>query len=127
METPLFSQGKIKIFGKYEKGYEAVKDGFVQNFVSGQELNASICVYVKEKCVVDMYGTSIDDISYNATRIQVFYFLASFNSYYIPNRIIHIYFNFNDNNFYPKFIPCECKFYIEQKQWLKTLFLCDFA
>ena len=84
METPLFSQGKIKIFGKYEKGYEAVKDGFIQNFVSGQELNASICVYVKEKCVVDMYGTSIDDISYNATRIQVFHFLTSLNTYYAP-------------------------------------------
>ena len=81
MEIPLFSQGKIKIFGKYEKGYEAVKDGFIQNFLSGQELNASICVYVKEKCVVDMYGTSIDDTSYNATRIQVFYILTSFNSY----------------------------------------------
>ena len=71
METPLFSEGNVQIFGNYEKGYESVKDAFVQNFISGQEINASLCVYAKQKCVIDMYGTSVKDTSYNSKCLQV--------------------------------------------------------
>ena len=71
MESPLFCEGNIQIYGKCEQEYEPVKDAFIQNFVSGQELNASICVYVKEKCVIDLYGTSNKDSSYNSKSLQV--------------------------------------------------------
>ena len=71
METPLFCEGNIQIYGNCEKGYEPVKDAFIQNFVSGQELNASLCVYVKENCVIDLYGTSNKDTTYNAECLQV--------------------------------------------------------
>ena len=71
METPLFSEGNVQIFGNCEKGYESVKDDFVQNFISGQEINASICVYVNQKCVIDMYGTSSKDRSYTSECLQV--------------------------------------------------------
>ena len=77
MNVLLFSEGKIQIYGNCEKGYEPVKDAFIQNFVSGQELNASICIYVKQKCVVDLHGTSIDDHSYTPDCLQVRYFLES--------------------------------------------------
>ena len=73
MEAPIYSEGNIQIFGSCENGYEPVKDAFIQNFVSGQEINSSICVYVKEKCVIDMYGTSIKDTSYNSECLQVIY------------------------------------------------------
>ena len=71
MEAPFFSEGNIQIYGNCENGYEPVKDAFTQNFVSGQEINSSICVYVKGKCVIDMYGTSIKDTSYNSECLQV--------------------------------------------------------
>ena len=71
MENPLFTEGNIQIYGNYEKEYEPVKDAFVQNFISGQEINASICVYVKQKCVIDMYGTSTKDTTYNSNCLQV--------------------------------------------------------
>ena len=74
MNVLLFSEGKTQIYGNCRKGYEPVKDAFIQNFVSGQELNASICIYVKQKCVVDLHGTSIDDHSYTADHLQVRYF-----------------------------------------------------
>ena len=71
MASPLFCEGNIQIYGNCEQEYEPVKDAFIQNFVSGQELNASICVYVKEKCVIDLYGTSNKDSSYNSKSLQV--------------------------------------------------------
>ena len=81
MASPLFCEGNIQIYGKCEQDYEPVKDAFIQNFVSGQELNASICVYVKEKCVIDLYGTSNKDSSYNSKSLQV----VALNN--IPRRI----------------------------------------
>ena len=75
MNVLLFSEGKTQIYGNCRKGYEPVKDAFIQNFVSGQELNASICIYVQQKCVVDLHGTSIDDHSYTPDSLQVSYFL----------------------------------------------------
>ena len=71
MEEPLYNVGKVKIYGNYEKEYEAVKDAFVQNFISGQEINSSICVYVKQKCVINMYGTSIENTNYKPDSLQV--------------------------------------------------------
>ena len=67
----LFSEGNVNIFGKCHEGYEPVKDAFVKNFMSGQEINASISVYVDQKCVIDMYGTATNDTSYNSNCLQV--------------------------------------------------------
>ena len=66
-----YEQGSIKVNGSCAMGYAAVKDAFVQNFISGQETNASICVYVNQKLVVDLYGTSIENTMYKPTSLQV--------------------------------------------------------
>ena len=71
MEDSVYNAGNVKIFGNCEKGYAAVKEAFVQNFVSGQEVNASLCVYVDQKCVIDLFGSAIGDNSYTRKCLQV--------------------------------------------------------
>ena len=71
MEDTLYNAGNVKVFGRCERGYTAVKEAFVQNFVSGQEANASLCVYVNQKCVIDLFGTAIGDIGYTRKSLQV--------------------------------------------------------
>ena len=39
----------------------------------GAEENVQLCVYVDEKCVVDLYGTAIGDQNYNADTVQTIY------------------------------------------------------
>ena len=39
----------------------------------GAEENVQLCVYVDEKCVVDLYGTAIGDKNYNAETVQTIY------------------------------------------------------
>ena len=75
MQDPIYNRGKVQIYGNCEKEYESVKDAFVKNFISGQEVNSSICVYVKQKCVIDMYGTSIEDANYKPNSLQVNQFI----------------------------------------------------
>ena len=38
--------------------------------LNGQEENAQLCIYVGDKCVVDLYGTAIGDFSYSSESIQ---------------------------------------------------------
>ena len=37
----------------------------------GIEENLQLCVYVDEKCVVDLYGTAVGDSTYNCDTISV--------------------------------------------------------
>jgi len=44
--------------GTCASGFEAVAAAFEQNFELGQERNAQLCVYYKNQCVVDMWGSA---------------------------------------------------------------------
>src|SRR4029079_1894468 len=44
------------IQGYVSKGFEAVRDAFLQNFLLRKELGAACCVYREGKKVVDLWG-----------------------------------------------------------------------
>ena len=75
MSESIYHSGLIRVHGRCDKGFEPVQNAFVQNFISGQETNASLCVYVDRKCVIDMYGTAIGDDVYKPDLLQVQTFL----------------------------------------------------
>ena len=63
----------IRIHGSVSPGYESVRDMFEENFKKGSEINAQLCVYVKERKVVDLWGTATNDESFNGdTLVNVF-------------------------------------------------------
>ena len=66
-ETP----NLIQINGYCAEGYQPLKELFVNNFHTGKENNAQLCIYVNDECVVDLYGTAIGDASYTQDSIQV--------------------------------------------------------
>ena len=39
--------------------------------VNGSDENFQLCVYVEGKCVIDLYGISDENSSYNANKTQV--------------------------------------------------------
>jgi len=51
----------VKVQGKVAPGYESVKKIFQENFDTGREENAQLCVYVGEEVVVDLWGSSSPD------------------------------------------------------------------
>ena len=61
----------IQLDGFCDKNYEPVKKHVEKMLHEGLEENLQLCVYVDEKCVVDLYGTAIGDSTYNAETIQV--------------------------------------------------------
>ena len=61
----------IQLDGFCDKNYEPVKKHVEKMLHEGLEENLQLCVYVDEKCVVDLYGTAIGDSNYNAETIQV--------------------------------------------------------
>ena len=62
-----------QINGYCEKGYQQLKERFADNFHSGKENNAQLCIYVNDECVVDLYGTAIGDTTYTQDTLQVRY------------------------------------------------------
>ena len=50
---------KVKLEGYCCKNYQPVKEHLQKMLNSGGEENVQLCVYVKDKCVVDLYGTAI--------------------------------------------------------------------
>ena len=64
---------KISVYGGVSSGYETVKNLFLDNFTKGKEMNAQLCVYVKGKMVIDLFGTGIGDKQFNpSTLINTF-------------------------------------------------------
>ena len=61
----------VHINGYCAKGFQPLKELFVDNFYSGKENNAQLCIYVNDECVVDLYGTAIGDTTYTQDTIQV--------------------------------------------------------
>lgn len=68
MENPqkeLQSKGMIfqpdyKIYGKVEPGFEPVLKEFESMFDQGLDKNSQLCVYYKDKCVIDIWGVTPD-------------------------------------------------------------------
>ena len=71
----------VNINGTCEKGFESVKDMFYQNFVIGNEDNAQLCIYVGNKCVVDLYGSATGDTNYGPDKLHVINKMKSNKSY----------------------------------------------
>ena len=61
---------KFALNGFCSENYEPVKAHFEKMLLNGQEENAQLCIYVGDKCVVDLYGTAIGDFSYSSESIQ---------------------------------------------------------
>ena len=57
--------------GHCDKNYEPVKKHVEKMLQDGIEENLQLCVYVDEKCVVDLYGTAVGDSTYNCDTISV--------------------------------------------------------
>ena len=51
----------MKIEGSVKPGFEAVKETFQHRMASLKEINAQLCIYVEEECVVDLWGSVTDD------------------------------------------------------------------
>src|SRR5258706_5373582 len=47
---------ELLIAGTCEPGFEGVREEFEQNFVSRREIGASVCVQVRGRTVVDLWG-----------------------------------------------------------------------
>ena len=41
----MFTKQEVQVQGTVEKGFEAVKEVFENNFKNGEELSAQVCVY----------------------------------------------------------------------------------
>ena len=63
----------ILLDGYCDKNYEPVKKHVEKMLKDGAEENLQLCVYVEEKCVVDLYGTAIGDKTYTADSIQTIF------------------------------------------------------
>ncbi|MFJ8354018.1 serine hydrolase domain-containing protein [Bacillus paramycoides] len=46
----------IHIDGFVKPGFEKVKDAFIENFTTREELGAACCIYFNGECVVDLWG-----------------------------------------------------------------------
>ncbi len=46
----------IHIDGFVKPGFEKVKDAFIENFTTREELGAACCIYYNGECVVDLWG-----------------------------------------------------------------------
>ena len=67
------SKDNFLINGFCDKKYEPVKEHLSKMLQDGAEENLQLCVYVDEKCVVDLYGTAVGDKFYNAETVQTIY------------------------------------------------------
>jgi len=63
----------MKIEGSVKPGFEEVKETFQSRMASLKEINAQLCIYVEEECVVDLWGSVTDDPSFGpVSLINVF-------------------------------------------------------
>ena len=61
----------LKIDGFCAKGFEPVKKIFCENFETGEEENAQLCVYVGHECVIDLCGSNNGDPNYGPDLLHV--------------------------------------------------------
>ena len=63
----------LTINGFCTKGFEPVKKIFCENFETGEEENAQLCIYVGQECVIDLYGSKNGDQNYGPDMLHVRY------------------------------------------------------
>ena len=62
---------KVRLDGFCDENYLPVKEHLENMLKNGAEENLQLCIYVEGKCVVDLYGTAVDDRTYTADSLQV--------------------------------------------------------
>ena len=62
---------KVHLGGFCDEKFLPVKKHLEKMLKSGAEENLQLCIYVGEKCVVDLYGTAIGDWTYTPETHQV--------------------------------------------------------
>jgi len=100
------SLGDILVQGTVSPGYETVKEMFEENFRQGREKNAQLCVYVKEKKVVDLWGSSTGDKSYNGdTLVNVFSSTKSITAIVVAKMVEKGFINYGSKigQYWPEF------------------------
>ena len=50
---------RLVVHGQVAPGYEPVRNLFTQNVTTLEEDNAQLCIYVRGKCVVDLWASKI--------------------------------------------------------------------
>ena len=58
-----------KIEGLCDPKYEKVKKQLEYMLTKGADENVQLCVYVEDKCVIDLYGTSNETYDENKTQV----------------------------------------------------------
>ena len=58
-----------KVVGFCDPKYEKVKKHLEYMLTKGFDENVQLCVYVEDKCVIDLYGTSNDTYDGNKTQV----------------------------------------------------------
>ena len=61
----------MKLEGHCDPGFERVKEQFMLHLEDGKDDNAQLCIYHKDKCVVDLWGSRLDDQSYGPDTLQI--------------------------------------------------------
>ena len=60
-----------KIEGSFDKKFEKVNSLFTRHFLTGEEENAQLCVYVGDDKVIDIWGKADPESAYNPESLQV--------------------------------------------------------
>ena len=78
----------MAVTGEVDPGYETVKAMFEENFRSGLDKNAQLCVYVNESKVIDLCGSSTGDPNFTAdTLVNVFSSIKSVSAIVIAKLV----------------------------------------
>ena len=62
---------KVHLGGFCDEKFIPVKQHLEKMLKSGAEENLQLCIYVGDKCVVDLYGTAVGDWTYTPETHQV--------------------------------------------------------
>ena len=62
-------KGEVFVEGTVSLEFESIRQLFTQNMRRFAEINAQLCIYVGEECVVDLWGTAVSDKEYSGKTI----------------------------------------------------------
>ena len=65
----MFSKRNVRVEGSVDPQFLPVREAFQENFTSGEEVSAQVCVLHRGKVVVDLWG-SVTDQSYTGDTVQ---------------------------------------------------------
>lgn len=61
---------EIRLLGTVEPGFEEIEDLFAASLRTQAEVNAQLCIYVGERCVIDLCGSAVGDKNYSFDTIS---------------------------------------------------------